>query len=478
MNKNIEIPIEYQVSGEFEITIKRSDGTIRQHIPKQKNLITNNGLKSLTGTYGFENRKFTTSKGLEIIPDQEHSYYGLFNTSKTFLLIGSGNAQPQKNDIKLGKYLFSVRDISNISNITATPPTTELPTKYSFEQTYTYIFQGIEGHNLTELGLAFIRESMYQYHPTQTPNPENQSHYVLLTHALIKNSEGHPAAITLQEGEILEIAYTFKVYYDVSFRKSKINITTIPNLSEPENVSVKEYDMAIQGIYPYWINPNGNTPSNFLYLVPDDLSQIENTNLDMFEIRNDLNTLPLGVTNETCYLNGPLDTGQEHTVFKHWNTQKELISKNLNGRFSIFEISDRTFNINNISSFSNEPRLNNIFQSNIGRHFVVAEEGLKTRIKYQFSPYLKDYPNGFRAFLFGFNTYFNTYSGVTNRKKLNNSFIAGLRGSSITTSSVNVPVVPPIAIWFNDPETNKGIVKPQGYRLDFDIVYTVSEYEG
>lgn len=176
MNTNIGM------TGEFRCVVKKSDGSIKTDTGYQKNLILNQGLDFFGGNNGSD--------------------------MMAYCVIGSGNSQPSYTQNKLDTAVLGVSG-------------TEYSTKYDYDvardgnlyktnKVSKYSFTGLNNVNISELGLA----SSYS----------DETTYFLCTRALIKDSQGNPATITVLNGEILEIYYKLWVVYDTTDKTGTLNL--------------------------------------------------------------------------------------------------------------------------------------------------------------------------------------------------------------------------------------------------------------
>lgn len=202
------------VKGEFEGVVRRADGSIKETIPLQENLITKNGMLAL-------NRK---------------AYYTKSSAKRTgavnlgyYLALGTGSGTVAENDIDLFAVWGAPRSQVYIGD-TVENPNSEHPNHVvSTRRAFFRITNGdTNGVNLTELG--FVSTS--------------DANYALFTHALIKDVNNAPTAITLLPGEILELNYYIKFYWDIRQTKQDVEVTTIQDGNE-----TKEAYTVLAGIY-------------------------------------------------------------------------------------------------------------------------------------------------------------------------------------------------------------------------------------
>ena len=176
MNTNIGM------TGEFRCVVKKSDGSIKTDTGYQKNLILNQGLDFFGGGNG--------------------------DNMMESCIIGSGNSQPVYTQNKLDTTIAGVwgDDFSYKSDYNAATD----GNLYKTNKVRKYSFSGLNNVNVSELGLASVYNSI--------------SDYFLCTRALIKDSLGNPATITVLSGEILEIYYKLWIVYDVTDKTGTLNL--------------------------------------------------------------------------------------------------------------------------------------------------------------------------------------------------------------------------------------------------------------
>lgn len=202
------------VKGEFEGVVRRADGSIKETIPLQENLITKNGMLALN------NKAYFTKSSAKMTGYVDFGYY---------LALGTGSGTVAENDIDLFAVWGAPRMQVGITD-TVENPNSEHPNHVvSIRRAFFRITNGdTNGVNLTELGFASTTDA----------------NYALFTHALIKDVSNAPTAITLLPGEILELNYYIKFYWDIRQTKQDVEVTTIQDGNE-----TKESYTVLFGIY-------------------------------------------------------------------------------------------------------------------------------------------------------------------------------------------------------------------------------------
>lgn len=200
------------VSGEFSIRVLREDGSVKTELPSQQNLVTDNGLRLLS---------FNKRTSVHGVTDQNNDI--IYD-----LGIGIGSGTPANNDVAFFDFLkFADEKIELSANLEQ--PTDSRPHFVKTSYSKRFIFKNINNQNISELGLCY---RTYR---------NNDTDYVLYTHALIKNTQGTPTAITVLSGEILEVTYTFNMYYDIRQQSGTFTLKTLANTGDVEKEETYNY---------------------------------------------------------------------------------------------------------------------------------------------------------------------------------------------------------------------------------------------
>lgn len=201
------------VAGEFSVRVLHADGTEKVALPTQPNLVTDNGLRLLS-----LNPKTTVKNSADSNDD-----------ILTELAIGVGSGTPANTDTAFFQ-LLKYSDERSVQSAILEQPTKARPHFVKISQTKQFIFKNINNQNITELGLV------YKYsNSTTDPN------YTLYTHALLKNQQGTPTAVTVLNGEVLEITYTFNTYYDIRQQSGEFTLKTLANDGSTEKSETYQY---------------------------------------------------------------------------------------------------------------------------------------------------------------------------------------------------------------------------------------------
>lgn len=182
------------VAGEFSLVVRKADGTVKQAIPTQNNLITDKGLALLSF-----NRYVTT--GGSVSPTNDIMYQ---------CIVGSGSSTPKSTDTALDNAVKLHETYTNVGTFLE-QPNEKHPNHVKLGKTVKYIFRNIDNKNITEVGLCYSVGS-------------SLTNYALFTRALVKDPSGVPTSVTVLADETLEITYTFSQYYDIRQQSGEVNL--------------------------------------------------------------------------------------------------------------------------------------------------------------------------------------------------------------------------------------------------------------
>lgn len=172
------------VGGEFRVVVRRADGTVKTDTGMQKNLILANFFEALfTGMY---------TVGTDKRPVSPASY----------AFVGDGSSQPEKTQTKLDSFVALANAITSPSPLSEVSEDGAPAGFVRMSYTSTFVFENIKNKNITEVGLG---------NSVSSPG-QPQFDYALHTRALIKDTGGTPTAITVLEGEVLELEYRINLF--------------------------------------------------------------------------------------------------------------------------------------------------------------------------------------------------------------------------------------------------------------------------
>lgn len=251
-----------KVGGSFDGVVTKADGSIKKVIPKQTNLITDLGWQSITGELQekFEPDVFpdwgTNSRRYLIRGDNDHCG----------CVLGDGVGEPTVADIKLGHAVLADHTNYNLANSNKDKSWewvgTEMPNethpnhiKCTLRMTFKYT-PDVQAYNLTELGLCIFPISAgtpyYNYEKywaeqlTVSDSDKYKYSYILMTHALFKDSSGNAEVISLDVGDILTLNYYLDYYLDIRTHKGEITLKRI-NKDKTESLETYEYTCSLMG---------------------------------------------------------------------------------------------------------------------------------------------------------------------------------------------------------------------------------------
>ncbi|WP_252962580.1 hypothetical protein [Psychrobacter sp. PSP] len=187
-----------QMAGEFRCIVKNADGTTKLDTGFQKNLILNQGLDYFGGGNGTDMR--------------------------AHCLLGSGNSIPAPTQTSLDDFIAANNSILAVTNSHDYDADRD-GDLYKNSSTYTYQFLNLESVNISEIGLA----SQYG----------SATEYYLCTRALIKDANGAPTTISINEGETLQVQYKIWRVFSLIDKTGKINLTDGDGVSTEYNYTVR-----------------------------------------------------------------------------------------------------------------------------------------------------------------------------------------------------------------------------------------------
>ena len=240
----IELKQDVGISGEFQVLVRRADGSVRLQLDKQSNLLLDNGIKY------YMKINPTTNKGVEYSDGSGPLFDGL--------VVGSGNQPPTVGQTTLQNFI-AYSDSTRDTNSGIDNPNTQHPNHVKLWKSTKFVFSDINNQNISELGLV-----------PYFSNPSGDPTYVLATRALIKGSDGNPMTVTVLEGEVLEVIYTINMYVDVRRQRSEFTLSTYTITQDPER------DAGTKHTFEYFLQPRNigsqNHIDHYIEVVPSDIS--------------------------------------------------------------------------------------------------------------------------------------------------------------------------------------------------------------
>lgn len=194
------------LSGEFQVIVRRADGSIKFDTGMQPNLVLDNGLKHYLGL------PMVNSAGKQ---QTEHK-----NGFMNYCYVGTGNKKPAINDVALQNMVARNVTSRDWTGGTEQPDTGLHEGFVKLWKRCKFVFDNINNQNITEVGLAV-------WHGNETIDTVAYNNvYTLVTRALIKDSRGTPIAVTVLQGEILEVVYQINMYVDIKRQTGSFTLTT------------------------------------------------------------------------------------------------------------------------------------------------------------------------------------------------------------------------------------------------------------
>lgn len=240
----LELNQNLGVAGEFQVVVRRADGSVRIDTGMQKNLILDNGLKF------YLSQKMTNDAG-----EEENHTGNMFSG----LAVGSGNQEPTNAEVKLQSFVAHTSTRRDTEWGKTEPTEGQHPNFVKVWKRTKFIFDNINNQNISELGLTANYWDKY--------NGEISSYekrYLLTTRALIKGNDGRPLTITVLEGEVLEVIYQINMYVDIRRQTGEFKLTTYPIGQNPETGN------GVESTFEYFLQPynisHGEYIDNRLYL--------------------------------------------------------------------------------------------------------------------------------------------------------------------------------------------------------------------
>ena len=212
----LELNQNLGIAGEFQVIVRRADGSVRVDTGMQKNLILDNGLKF------YLSQKMINDNG-----EEEEDPSG---TMLSGLVVGSGNQNPTNTEVKLQSFIAHTSTQRDTEWGKTEPTKDQHPNFVKVWVRTKFIFDNIRNQNISELGL--VTKYWDKYYSDRTP--QNQKRYLLTTRSLIKGNDGRPLTITVLEGEVLEVIYQINMYVDIRRQTGEFKLTTYPTGQNPE----------------------------------------------------------------------------------------------------------------------------------------------------------------------------------------------------------------------------------------------------
>ena len=242
----LELNQNLGIAGEFQVIVRRADGSARIDTGMQKNLILDNGLKF----YLMQN--MTNNNAEEEAAEQDDTMF-------LGLVVGSGNQEPTNTEVKLQNFIAHTLTKRDTEAGKTEPTADQHPNFVKVWKRTKFIFDNIRNQNISELGLVARYWDKYNNQLSKY-----ETRYLLTTRALIKGNDGRPLTITVLEGEVLEVIYQINMYVDIRRQTGEFKLTTYPTGQNPETGvgTESQFEYFLQ---PYNI-PQGQSIDDRLFL--------------------------------------------------------------------------------------------------------------------------------------------------------------------------------------------------------------------
>ena len=211
---------EIGAAGRFNIVVKNADGSVKKDYGWQSNLFTQYGLNGINNV----------QTAYELAPYQ--------------IFIGTGSGTPAISDTSLFEPLTGYTRAVSQQSYSAADFTMTLPADLKIKMDHLYpdgyaygsrwyqlTASNMQNKNITELCLG---------------NPNNNGTSNIATHAIIRDENGQPTAITVLTGEILQIRYEVYAFIPYVTKRGTIKLKKTPDMAIPEQYTEDEYDYQLQ----------------------------------------------------------------------------------------------------------------------------------------------------------------------------------------------------------------------------------------
>lgn len=234
----LELNQNLGIAGDFQVIVRRVDGSVRIDTGMQKNLILDNGLKY------YLSQKMLNDKA------EEEGYAG---TMFSGLAVGSGNQEPTNTDVKLQNFIAHTSTQRDTEWGKDEPTGAQHPNFVKVWKRTKFIFDDIRDQNISELGLVTRYWDKYNAQLS-----EYEKRYLLTTRALIKGNDGRPLTITVLEGEVLEVIYQINMYVDIRRQTGEFKLTTYPTGQNPET------GVGTESQFEYFLQPHNISHGQYI----------------------------------------------------------------------------------------------------------------------------------------------------------------------------------------------------------------------
>lgn len=259
------------IAGRFNGTVYRKDGSVKQVIPEQCNIVTDFGMRCFGDNFSslLLNNVLGNPDALSIGSGSIGN--GTFSVFKFGLVVGDGVASPAVTDKNLNNTALVCISRDNSGNNRTWSnnesdyelPNSEHPNYVKCSTSCVFEFSPeVSAYNLTELGLAFINNSITNvstyilnfekyykdssFKSSLSDSAKLNYLYALLTHANFKDNQGNNMTVSLEPGDKLDVTYTLDFYVDIRPVKGDITVRRI-NSSKQTVTENFEYTCTFMG---------------------------------------------------------------------------------------------------------------------------------------------------------------------------------------------------------------------------------------
>lgn len=227
----LELNQNLGIAGEFQVIVRRADGSVRIDTGIQKNLILDNGLKF-----------YLSQKMMNDNAEEENHKGNMFSG----LVVGSGNQQPTNTEVKLQSFVAHTSTHRDTEWGKTEPTGGQHPNFVKVWKRTKFIFDNINNQNISELGL--VADYWDKWYGAPVNGIEKR--YLLTTRALIKGNDGLPLTITVLEDEVLEVIYQINMYVDIRRQTGEFKLTTYLTGQNPET------GVGTESRFEYFLQPH------------------------------------------------------------------------------------------------------------------------------------------------------------------------------------------------------------------------------
>ena len=309
-----EIKLSGGCSGMFNIVVLKEDGSVKKDYGWQSNMITNAGLNRVNGI------NFTI-----------YIFQGL--------RIGIGTGDVQASDTKLFEQLLENSSPINFGRTIQSGMPNDLkekldakyPDGYQYARIYgSWRNTGIKNQNITEVGLY---------------SNDSGDSKVLTTHALIRDENGSPTAISILEGEVLIVNYNLFFVVPYQIKRGSFVVKKTPDLANPDQYEEIIYDYQFQNFevngiekkYGIRLQDQGGANTNERMFIEPSRYLIKDTGVQSGDLDFEKWVIPFKVNGGIPSNKDVLEDAMTDNNYKLYFPKMDLDYKKANVSFSLRE---------------------------------------------------------------------------------------------------------------------------------------------